>query len=497
MSRNTVLIVEDEAIVATDLANKLGRLGFEVFGIAAMSEEAIEMVRRLRPQLVLMDIQLNGPLDGIQAAVEIRSRYDVPVIYLTAHSDAATLARAKLTGPLGYILKPIDERDLATQIEMGLYKHRADREVREQRELLRVTLNSIGDAVVATDFEGRISFINPVAESLTGWQAEDALGQPVTEVFRIVNEQTGEPLEAPVARVLREGKAVVLANHAAVITRDGRSVPIEDCAAPILDGLGEVIGAVLVFHDVTEKRRAEEALRETNRELNEYSYALTHNLKAPFRAVQNYTGFLTEDLADTLEGETKLYLEGIKKAVDQANRQFRDLESLYRIRNYAVDFETFEMAELLDEMQSTFVNASGRRLIAGENWPVFGCCRFLLRQILYELISNAFKYNRSDMKTVETGWQKVSDDRFEIWVRDNGIGIDPRYHDHIFQIFKRLHTEREFEGNGIGLAIVKRAAQNMNGNLRVESAVGKGSTFYLTLPNSAGIGPGVVIEITG
>ncbi len=120
-------------------------------GLPGRGEEVIEKAGRLRPDLVLMDIQLDGQCDGIVAAEAIRNQYDLPVIYLTAHSDATTLARAKLTGPFGYILKPFDERDLAVQIERALYKHQAERKLREQREWLRVTLNSIGDAVIATD----------------------------------------------------------------------------------------------------------------------------------------------------------------------------------------------------------------------------------------------------------------------------------------------------------------------------------------------------------
>jgi len=263
MSKTTILIVEDEAIVGADLAGKLGRLGYEIAGIAAEGEEAVELALRLRPHLVLMDIQLEGPMDGIEAAEAIRLGHDVPVIYLTAHSDPGTLARAKLTGPFGYILKPFEERELAAQIEVALFKHQADRQLREQREWLRVTLTSIGDAVIATDAEGRVSFVNPVAESLTGWKAKEAIGRPIPNVFRIVNEQTGQAAEEPVARVLREGRAVALANHTALLTKDGRTVPIEDSAAPILDAAGQVIGAVLVFRDVTEKRRAEDALRES------------------------------------------------------------------------------------------------------------------------------------------------------------------------------------------------------------------------------------------
>jgi len=265
MNKTTILIVEDEAIVAADLDGKLRQLGYEVAGITAGGEEAVALTVRLRPQLVLMDIRLEGAMDGIEAAEAIRLQDDVPVIYLTAHSDAATLARAKLTGPFGYILKPFEERELATQIELALYKHQADREIREQREWLRVTLTSIGDAVIATNAAGRISFVNPVAESLTGWKAEEALGQPIASVFRIVNEQTGQRVEEPVTRVLREGRTVALANHTALVARNGCTVPIEDSAAPILDAAGQVIGAVLVFHDVSEKRRAEEALTQLAR----------------------------------------------------------------------------------------------------------------------------------------------------------------------------------------------------------------------------------------
>lgn len=266
MSKGRILIVEDEGIVAADLARKLEQLGYEVAGIAEYGEEAVALDARLRPDLVLVDIWLKGPMDGIQAAEAIRHQHDVPLVYLTAHSDPPTLARAKLTGPFGYILKPFDERDLATQIEMALFRHQADQQLRQQREWLRVTLASIGDAVIATNAEGRVAFLNPVAESLTGWKAEEASGQPIESVFRIVNEQTGRALEEPVARVLRERRAVELANHAALVTKDGRTVPIEDSAAPILDAVGEVIGAVLVFHDVTGKRRAEEALRRSAQE---------------------------------------------------------------------------------------------------------------------------------------------------------------------------------------------------------------------------------------
>ena len=257
----TILIVEDEAIVAEDLAGKLRHLGYDIIGIVASGEAAMAAADPVPPDLVLMDIRLEGAMDGVDAAQAIVRRHDVPVIYLTAHSDPATLARAKLTGPFGYILKPFEERELATQIELALYKHQADRQLNAQQEWLRVTLSSIGDAVIATDVDARIKFLNPAAESLLGWNADQATGQPVAVVFQIINEQTGQAALDPVARVLRDGRTISLANHTALVARDGRIVPIEDSAAPIFDAAGKLIGVVLVFHDVTRKRRDQEAVR--------------------------------------------------------------------------------------------------------------------------------------------------------------------------------------------------------------------------------------------
>jgi PAS domain S-box-containing protein len=265
MNQTSILIVEDEGIVAESLGIKLEQLGYEVAGIAANGEEGVEMALAQRPRLILMDIQLEGPLDGIGAAEAIQAQCDIPVIYLTAHSDPATLARAKLTGPFGYILKPFETRDLATQIELALYKHQADKEVREQREWLRVTLSSIGDGVIATDAHGFITFLNPVAESLTGWKQEEANGRPVREVFRIINEYSRKEVENPASKVIRNGRIVGLANHTILLRRGGGEVPIDDSGAPITDGQGRIQGVVLVFRDITERRKAEITLRDSEK----------------------------------------------------------------------------------------------------------------------------------------------------------------------------------------------------------------------------------------
>jgi len=266
MDKTRILIVEDEAIVAEDLAQKLSRLDYEVLAVVARGEESVARARARRPDLVLMDIRLEGKMDGVEAAGLIRRECDVPVIYLTAHSDSATLQRAKLTEPFGYILKPFEELELETQIQIALYKHRAEQQVRQEREWLQVTLRSIGDAVITGDAAGRVTSLNPVAEALTGWKLAEALSRPVEEVFRILDEESREPAPSPVERVLNEGKAIGLANHTVLIARDGSERAIDDTAAPIADARGRILGVVIVFHDVTERRRAEGALRRAKQE---------------------------------------------------------------------------------------------------------------------------------------------------------------------------------------------------------------------------------------
>ncbi|MCZ6623010.1 MAG: GAF domain-containing protein, partial [Deltaproteobacteria bacterium] len=192
-----------------------------------------------------------------KAAEQIGARFNIPIIYLTAYADEETLERAKQTEPFGYILKPFEDRELHTAIQMGLYKHNMERKLRESEQWLATTLSSIGDGVIASDGKGRITFVNPVAEAMTGWKCEEALHQDLTKVFNIVNGETRAPAENPVMKVLREGIVVDLTDHI-LITKGGTEKPIEDSGAPIRDEKGNITGAVLVFKDITQRRQAEQ-----------------------------------------------------------------------------------------------------------------------------------------------------------------------------------------------------------------------------------------------
>jgi two-component system CheB/CheR fusion protein len=341
-----------------------------------------------------------------------------------------------------------------------------------QRELLQSIFDNIPVMLVIWDEQLQRFTLNRHAEKVLGWTTADANKDDF--MSKVYPDTAYREKVAAYMQSLEPGW-----REWEVATKDGGRVISEWANIRLSDDTMIGIGV-----DITERKRSEEALYESNQELNEYAYALTHNLKAPLRAIHNYVNFLSEDLADTLKGEPKTYIEGMKSAITLTNKQFEDLETLYRIKNHPLNFEPFKMSELLDEIKSIFMDTPDRKLILEQDWPVFRGERFLLRQILIELVNNGFKFNQTDIRRVEVGWQQATGNGIEMFVRDNGIGIDPQHKMQIFDIFKRLHTEREYEGTGIGLAVVKRAFQKLGGKLRVESAIGEGSTFYINFPNS-------------
>lgn len=184
-----LLIVEDEGIVALDLQERLEYLGYEVCGIADTAKNALKLAAKYSPDLVLMDIVLKGERDGISAAKQIYDLFEIPVVFLTAYADEKTLARAKLSNPHGYIVKPFNGQMLHSNIEMALHRHEVDNAL---KHCYSTTLSSIGDAVISFDHEGKIRYLNPMAEALTGWKATDAVARDLSEVFILINTQVNK-----------------------------------------------------------------------------------------------------------------------------------------------------------------------------------------------------------------------------------------------------------------------------------------------------------------
>jgi light-regulated signal transduction histidine kinase (bacteriophytochrome) len=250
--------------------------------------------------------------------------------------------------------------------------------------------------------------------------------------------------------------------------------------------------------EIENRKRVEEALRlahreleieagelqAANEELSQYAYVVSHDLKAPLRAIHNYADFLREDLEETLVGDQKQYLGGLNRAVRQGEQLVDDLLELSRVGARSGPRETIDIGVFLRELIASLDLSSDVEVVMGNDWPTIDTEPTLFRQIFQNLIRNAIKFNDSPRKRVEIGWNLVGDDRYEVFVRDNGIGIEPRNHEKIFGVFQRLHTREEYGGTGLGLAIVKKATSKLHGSVRVESKPGEGSIFFVAFSNT-------------
>ena len=261
VERARIMVVEDEAVISLEIQDRLTKMGHSICGTAASGEEALSVATAKRPDLILMDINLRGDVDGVQAAQQIHDRIEIPVIYLTAFADDRTVERARLTEPFGYLIKPFSEKELYAAIEVALYKNSMDAKLRDSEQRYSTTVRCIADCVIVTDIDMRIILMNPAAQSVTGWKQEEATGKKLAEVFKIVEEKTLVPVESPMNEAIRQRVAMNLTGPVLLITKNGDKVPVEDSAAPMIDDRGELTGAVMVFRDITERKQAEAAIK--------------------------------------------------------------------------------------------------------------------------------------------------------------------------------------------------------------------------------------------
>jgi len=259
--RKRFLIVDDERLVAEDISECITAMGGEVLGIAITGEQAIALAGAHRPDLVLMDVCLQGHIDGVEAALAIRERWQIPVVFLTAYSDPGVLRRAKLAEPLGYIVKPFDENGLRTTVELALHRCDLDRALRENREWFVTILTSMEDGVVVADPGGRVCFMNPAAERLTGWDSLRVAGQPVAHVCPLYDAETGRQRAHPAMTALEGGASAADPAESLLLRADRSLLPVDVSGGVVRDRLGVVTGALVLLRDVTNSRRTTHELR--------------------------------------------------------------------------------------------------------------------------------------------------------------------------------------------------------------------------------------------
>ena len=291
-----IVIVEDEGLIAADLQGRLERDGYQVPGIAATGGEALQLVRAESPDLILMDIRLAGDLDGIQIADKVRREFDIPVVYLTAYEDRETLQRASQTQAFGYIKKPIASASLRCSIEMAISRHRHERYLREQRDWLSASFSAVPDAVVVTDGSGRVCYLNPLAEQLTGCEVDNALGRSSAELLRFTY-QDGRLVEDLVPIAMLQGGPVALPADVWLQGASETQRAIEGTVSPRLQA-GRIEGVVVVFQDITQRKFEEEQASQDNKHqaLSRLAGGISGQLQLELSAISDESTHLLESI---------------------------------------------------------------------------------------------------------------------------------------------------------------------------------------------------------
>ena len=517
-------------------------------------------------------------------------------------------ARVRLASTLGSLLLLAFLLLLAIVISRGT-KRRDElyRRAYASETMWVTTLASIADGVIVTNASGQITFINSIAQELSGWSPKDAVGSRIADVLILVNETTRAEVPNPVDHALRSGKTVGLANHTTLIGKQGREFCIDDSAAPIRDTNGHILGAVLVFRDITTQRRGEDAIRRlaaivdssddaiiskdlngiitswnksaerlfgytevelvgkpitilipadrldeepqilarirsgervdhfetirrrkdgtlleisltispirdttgaikgaskiarditarrkadadirrANRDLEQFAYSASHDLQEPLRTVSIYSELLTQRYGDKLDGQALEFLGFIRNGATRMETLIRDLLSYTQISKLELVPENTDASEALAQalvgLQGV-INESNARVTA-DPLPSIRMHGSHLCQVFQNLVGNALKYRSAECVPVVHIGAERQGGYFLFSVSDNGIGIDPKYSETIFDPFKRLHTGKEYEGTGLGLAICQRIVSQYNGEIWVESEVGTGSIFKFRIPS--------------
>ncbi len=481
-----ILVVEDEGLIAADIQKRLERLGYAVPAIARSGEEALECARATPFDLVLMDIRLKGDMDGIAAAQALKVQFETPVVYITAHADPETVNRAKLTEPFGYILKPISDGDLRSAVQISLYKHEMERRVRASEAWLSTTLRSVGEGIIATDPSGEIVFINPVAEQLTGWTADDAHGRLLMDVLGLCDETSGKPAKNPIYDLF---PAEIQAYN--LVSKNGASSMVEiGCVEN--RSADDLLGAIIVMRDIRSRRDMERRLVQSQRmeAITNLAGGLAHDFNNQLTVILGYA----DGLAARLSGGDKDEVLEIKHAASIASSITSQLLTLSR-RDVA-RMEVLNVHEVICEMQPMISRTLGKtRTFSTDLGSTVGFVRGdrnQLKQVLLNLALNArdaipvrgeFRIESTTLE-IDPGTQQSRVYRpgpyARLRISDNGRGMDKETLSRIFEPF--FTTKEAGFGTGLGLSIVHSIVTRGGGYITATSEPGKGTSFEILLP---------------
>ncbi|HTS29151.1 MAG TPA: response regulator [Bryobacteraceae bacterium] len=481
-----ILVVEDEGLIAADIRRRLERLGYPSPAIAGSGAEALEHARSNRFDLALMDIRLKGDMDGIATAHALKSELDIPSVYITAHADQETIERAKLTEPLGYILKPITDGDLSSTVQIALYKADMERRLRISEAWLSTTLRSVGEGIIATDTVGEVVCMNPIAEQLTGWAAADAFGSPLMDVAGLLDESHSRPALNPIYDLFAgETRCYTL------VSKSGSRKTVEvECSENCSES--DVLGSIVVLRDVSRRKEMECRLVQSQRmeAVANLAGGLAHDFNNQLTVILGYA----EELCAQLSGEQAEQAREIRQAASVASSITSQLLTLSR--RETPRFQIVDIQEVISEMRPLLAHSlgGGRTLTAtpGQSRGFVRVDRNQVKQVLLNLALNARDAMpaggefRIESATLELDAESAPARGVHagVYVRllasDTGIGMDRATLERVFE--PRFTTKAPGFGTGLGLSIVHSIILQSGGNISARSELGKGSCFEILLP---------------
>ena len=481
-----LVIVEDEAILALDLERFLRGAGYDVRGVAADGESAVSLVEHEKPDLVLMDIHLQGPQDGVATAKELKERFGVPVVYLTAHGDPRTIDRARSTEPMGYLLKPFKKADLQNVVTIALARDDIERQLRRREEVLRTTLSCIGEALITTDEGGVVTSLNHAATTLLGPLPRSSEPRHLREVLPL-KRPDGEVLGVdPVEAAQAAGR---LDFEARLDTPEGQR-SVVGTAAAVRSGVTSY-GVVLAVRDLTEllltRRQLEFAERLSA--MGTMAAGVAHEVNNPLAIVTTNISFA---LRGSLPDELREALVDASDGAQRVARIVRDLTLFAKPQPEALT--AIDPRRLLGPAlaltRGTWRNVCGVDLSLGPV-PTVMASPMRLSQVVVNLIINAVHAMQGSSRAALLSLSSHTNERGDavLSVLDTGPGVPAALQERIFEPF--FTTKATSQGTGLGLAVSRSIVESHGAHLTLDSSAA-GARFSITLPAAPRPAPTVV-----
>ena len=489
-----IFIVEDEALIAADIAVMLRGLGYRVAGTAVSGNEALAKIGQTMPDLVLMDIVLSDGLDGIEVAEQLKARYDLPVVFLTAYADALSLQHAKITSPYGYVLKPFTERDLQIAIDIALYRHHTDRQMRAQMrqlERVRAALDQMNDALIMAAADGTVLYVNKAFETMIGLSTDEVVGSNIHTDPRLQSEPA---LHRTIWETVISGKS--WSGSFTATTKDNQPIEIEATITPVFAPDGVIDSFIGISRDVTHERALERQLRHAQKleAVGTLASGIAHDFNNILTAIIGYTELASIEAPAGSKQATNL--ANVLKAADRARNLVRQILTFSRRGEQT--FQPVHLAALVKETLKLLRAAIPTTI---EIKTAFSAMRdsvlgdpTQLHQMLMNLCINAADAMAGKPGTLtvelaekpELGADHAAalglkqQEYVMLSVADTGCGIPEEILDRIFDPF--FTTKEEGKGTGLGLSVVHGIVKNHNGAITVDSISGKGTRFTVYLP---------------